>query len=163
CEARQHASFALETLDTAAAEARRVEELDCCLAFEAAVAAMREPYEGHAAVADLALERVVADNIARIVQVSERGFFKERGILGRGLLLQQRFELVGQRSVITADLCQPLAAARAIGLEQLIEQRAKNCPALTIETRHRPLLRKPQTIGARRHTDNWIFRLHSRE
>ena len=104
-ELRQHLAFATEAFGAAARDQREVQELDRRLAFEATIAAMREPHAAHAALPERTLERVGADALAgeRVGGVGgevQRRAFEKRLALDRGLVGEQRRELVGERRIV---------------------------------------------------------------
>ena len=132
-KSREEAALATKAFLARSAYQGRVQELDGYPAFEAPVAATREPDTAHPALAELFFQRVRAKRVAlerarrrerRQRAVREKAFAFDDVALG-----EQRFDIGRERLVLLPQLAKPRQALAALELQRAIEQRAQRLPA----------------------------------
>ena len=88
------------------------------------------------ALAQQAIQRVVADNLARkrgLLQWPWHGAFQEPFTLDLGLLSQECAALIRECPIFTPDLSDTLGTCTAVEPQQLIEQWAEQDPACVVD------------------------------
>ncbi len=126
---REDAAFALEARRVAMPEQAGAQELDRHLAFVAAVGAACQPHGAHAAVADLAHQRVRADRLSvEAGGLGQRRRLHELAALDGWQVLQHRANRVGEHRVLGAQLGQAHGALVVRKVQQFVEQRREPAP-----------------------------------
>ncbi len=147
-QARQDAALALEARRVAVAEQARAQELDRHLALVAAVVAARQPHGAHAAVADLAHQRVGADGLSRQAGgLGQRRRGHELAALDGGQVLQHRGDGVGQLGIARPQRLEADVAFVVRQVQEVVEQRREPAPGLLADA-HRAGLRLAAAVRA---------------
>ncbi len=157
-EPREDAAFAPEARFARAADERRVQEFHRGAAFEAAVAAFREPDRAHAALADERHEPVRADDgaghrerwrrdadasasdesrvrqVQRVPRIESALFdqalvFEKPRVVQARVPLEQRLHVGRQRGILGAQRREPRRALGGREIQRAIEIRARGEPA----------------------------------
>ena len=137
-QAREDAAFALEAFGVALAEQARAQELDRDLAFVAAVVATRQPHGAHAAMADLAHQRVRADRLAgQAARLGQRRLRHELAAFDRGQVLQHRADGLGELRIPLAQREQARGALVVGQVQQFVEQGRQLAPGLLADRHQR--------------------------
>jgi len=130
-QAREDAALALEARRVAVAEQARAQELDRDLALVAAVRAPRQPHGAHAAVADLAHQRVRAERLARqAAGLGQRRLLHELAALDGGQVRQHRGDGLGGLRILRVQRGQARVAVVVGQVQQLVQQRRQPPPGL---------------------------------
>src|SRR6185436_20254738 len=135
-EPRERTALAFEALGTGAAKQRQVQQLDRHASRITSIAAMSEPHGAHAAAAERPLQRITADGAPderRLDRQRRRHTFQKALLVDRRLPMQQRGQVVRQVAVRIANMGEPRTAHAVVRLQQLVEQRAQDTPAMLVD------------------------------
>src|ERR1700730_975847 len=135
----QNTPLTFESCLTASAHQCYVQELNCYLAFETSIAALREPHASHTALPDRRQKRVRIDGFARTCRRAGRKrwpLLKEPFLRQRLVLLEKGLKLVRKSRIQCAQGRQPAGTRFFRHGKRFIEIRRNRLPPICAECGH---------------------------